>query len=287
MKRSLTTLAAVVLLASACSTPGPTQDTEDRIATGVSETLTALPTDIPAPSDTPPPSPTATLTFEPTPTIETVPPLALPGASEAGCIPQDTIRQVARVVSITDGDTIRVDIDGVNYPLRYIGMDTPEPAEPYGSTAMAANRELVEGKTVILVKDVSETDVYDRLLRYVIADGVFVNYELVRQGQAQAVSYAPDTACFLTFREAETGAKASGLGMWAAIPIIESLPTATGKPAATQVPTNCDPSYPTVCIPPPPPDLDCGDISFRRFTVLAPDPHNFDRDHDGIGCESG
>ena len=49
----------------------------------------------------------------------------------------------------------------------------------------------------------------------------------------------------------------------------------------------CDPSYPDVCIPPPPPNLNCGDISERRFTVLSPDPHGFDgRDNDGIGCES-
>ena len=55
-----------------------------------------------------------------------------------------------------------------------------------------------------------------------------------------------------------------------------------------QPPTgNCDPSYPTVCIPPPPPDLDCGDITFRRFTVLPPDPHRFDGNNDGVGCESG
>ena len=48
---------------------------------------------------------------------------------------------------------------------------------------------------------------------------------------------------------------------------------------------NCDPAYPTVCIPPPPPDLDCKDISYRNFQVLQPDPHKFDRDRDGIGCE--
>lgn len=58
-------------------------------------------------------------------------------------------------------------------------------------------------------------------------------------------------------------------------------PTATTKPAA-----NCHASYPTVCIPPPPPDLDCGDIPFRRFTVVGSDPHRFDADKDGIGCES-
>ncbi|HYN34213.1 MAG TPA: HNH endonuclease family protein [Ilumatobacteraceae bacterium] len=48
----------------------------------------------------------------------------------------------------------------------------------------------------------------------------------------------------------------------------------------------CDPSYPDVCIPASPPDLDCGDITFRRFTVLPPDPHRFDGDGNGIGCES-
>ncbi len=49
---------------------------------------------------------------------------------------------------------------------------------------------------------------------------------------------------------------------------------------------NCDPSYPDVCIPPWPPDLNCGDISYRNFYVLPDDPHGFDGDKDGIGCES-
>ena len=47
----------------------------------------------------------------------------------------------------------------------------------------------------------------------------------------------------------------------------------------------CDPSCPDVCIPPPPPDLDSRDIRWRRFRVLPPGPHRFDRDRDGIGCE--
>lgn len=50
--------------------------------------------------------------------------------------------------------------------------------------------------------------------------------------------------------------------------------------------SGCDPSYPDVCIPPPPPDLDCPDIPHRRFRVVQPDPHRFDSDRDGIGCES-
>lgn len=47
----------------------------------------------------------------------------------------------------------------------------------------------------------------------------------------------------------------------------------------------CDPAYPTVCIPSPPPDLDCKDVKYRNFQVLSPDPHRFDGDKDGIGCE--
>ena len=50
--------------------------------------------------------------------------------------------------------------------------------------------------------------------------------------------------------------------------------------------SRCDASYPGVCIPPPPPDLDCGDISVRRFRVIGADPHRFDIDGDGLGCES-
>ncbi len=60
--------------------------------------------------------------------------------------------------------------------------------------------------------------------------------------------------------------------------------TTTGTTTTTTAP-NCDPSYPTVCIPPPPPDLDCGEIPYRDFVVYPPDPHNFDGDGNGIGCE--
>ena len=69
-------------------------------------------------------------------------------------------------------------------------------------------------------------------------------------------------------------------------PTLMPTPTRTPSPTATQEPDNCDPSYPTVCIPPPPPDLDCTDIPYRNFRVLPPDPHNFDGDGDGVGCET-
>lgn len=75
------------------------------------------------------------------------------------------------------------------------------------------------------------------------------------------------------------------------VPFIPSpSPTAAPvvpTPTAVQVAPKCDPSYPDFCIPPPPPDLDCKDVlPHKNFRVLQPDPHNFDGNHDGIGCEN-
>jgi hypothetical protein len=74
-----------------------------------------------------------------------------------------------------------------------------------------------------------------------------------------------------------------------------SAPTTTTAPPPPPPPPppaagNCAPSYPDVCIPPPPPDLDCKDVSYRGFRVIynvpSPDPHRFDGDQDGVGCET-
>lgn len=67
-------------------------------------------------------------------------------------------------------------------------------------------------------------------------------------------------------------------------PTPEPAPVITASP--TPVPPSCDPSYPTVCIAPPPPDLNCADVPYKKFQVLEPDPHGFDNDNDGVGCES-
>jgi len=56
-------------------------------------------------------------------------------------------------------------------------------------------------------------------------------------------------------------------------------------PEAPKMQHGCDPSYPTVCIPVYPPDLDCDEIEFSNFKVSGTDPHGFDSDKDGIGCE--
>ncbi len=75
-------------------------------------------------------------------------------------------------------------------------------------------------------------------------------------------------------------------------PILQPTQTqpTQSQPAQTQQvqsQNQCDSSYPSVCIPPYPPDLDCGEIGYSNFRVVQPDPHGFDRDQDGIGCEVG
>ena len=176
---------------------------------------------------------------------------------------------------------IRDSLNGAIVRVRYIGMDTPEYDQTCGTEATQANAALVAGQTVRLVRDVSETDQYGRLLRYVYVGDTFVNGALVAGGWAGAKDYPPDTAMSGVLH----GLMAQGAGQGCAL-VVAPLPTQPVRAPEPPPGGNCDPSYPTVCIPPFPPDLDCGQIEHRRFQVLPPDPHGFDGDGDGVGCES-
>lgn len=65
-------------------------------------------------------------------------------------------------------------------------------------------------------------------------------------------------------------------------------PGAAQPPPFTPPSTACDSSYQGVCVPPPPPDLDCPDLARRKIplpvTVVGSDPHELDPDGDGLGC---
>jgi micrococcal nuclease len=127
-----------------------------------------------------------------------------------------TAADTLRVTRVIDGDTIVI---STGQHVRYIGMDTPEMSptpEPFAKAATEANRQLVEGKSVRLEKDISETDRYGRLLRYVWVDGTMVNQELVRRGLARAKAYPPDTRYQLLLEAAEAEARLGGRGIWAA-----------------------------------------------------------------------
>ena len=128
-------------------------------------------------------------------------------------------RTAALVTGVADGDTIYVNIAGQPFTVRYIGIDTPEMESQSGPVAREANRQLVKGQTVYLEKDVSETDRYGRLLRYVyLADGTFVNAELVRMGYAVVKAYPPDTRHHRQLSLLQDEAERSFRGLWKATP---------------------------------------------------------------------
>jgi len=126
----------------------------------------------------------------------------------------------AIVTRVTDGDTIRVEIDGQEYRVRYIGIDTPETVDPrrpvgcFGKEASERNRQLVEGQTVGLEKDVSETDSFDRLLRYVWIEDRMVNATLVEEGYALASTYPPDVRYSDQFAALQAQAREASRALW-------------------------------------------------------------------------
>ncbi len=146
----------------------------------------------------------------------------------------------ALVTRVIDGDTIEVEIEGESYKVRYIGIDTPElhhpekPVEYYAQEAYEKNVELVEGKTVFLEKDVSETDSYGRLLRYVYVKNTFVNAYLVQQGYALVSTYPPDVKYQERFLELQREARKAGRGLWEPILTPAALGEVIIDPACSQ-----------------------------------------------------
>lgn len=286
----------VISIFSGISAPASTEN-PDAVSTIVHQSAQVISQQTPTA-----PSFTAEPTFTPFPTAtdtQVPPPTSTEGfipVTGGGCIPNNP-PQTGIVVDVVDGDTIKVllDADGRTYSVRYIGMDTPEntsQVEYFGPEATAKNSGLVYGKTVILIKDVSETDRYGRLLRYVIAGNVFINYELVAQGYANTASYPPDIACIPTFQVVEQQASAAKLGLWGAPPtqaIVLPLPTASSGGLSSGsggiAPCNCSG-----------PDLDCKDFKTHNAAqacyehCIALGYGNIFRldgnDNDGLACES-
>lgn len=174
------------------------------------------------------------------------------------------------VTEVIDGDTIRVDGQSIRFAL----SSAPELYESEGDKA----RELVDticpvGSHVLVDEDDGQTQgSYGRIVAVIYCNDYNLNKELLDSSLGEILFEFCD--------QSEFGASSWALkhGCYE-----EVIPENSESNDGTQ---NCDSSYPDFCIPPPPPDLDCGDIPQKRFTVLQPDPHRFDGDKDGIGCES-
>ncbi len=124
--------------------------------------------------------------------------------------------EAATVLSVTDGDTIRVDYEGADEAVRLIGINSPEVGECFYAQSSDALATLVDGRSVLMVADVSDRDQYGRLLRYLyLPDGTFVNEDLVRQGFALARDYPPDSGEADRLAFAQSEAESESLGLWA------------------------------------------------------------------------
>jgi len=152
------------------------------------------------------------------------------GASDTAPPTPPASGEQALVVDVIDGDTIRIERDdGTVERVRYIGIDTPEIGhapgerdEPFGREAAQANAQLVADRSVLLERDVSDRDRYERLLRYVwveLPEGwLMVNGELAARGLAEVRAYAPDTRHHDWLSQLHDEAVAAGLGMYDTTP---------------------------------------------------------------------
>jgi micrococcal nuclease len=238
-------------------------------------------------------------------------PSASPSVFKTQTAPNDPNIQLAKVTKVIDGDTIEVDLgEGNKKRVRYIGIDTPESVDPnqpvmcFSKEATAKNKELVENGIVGLEKDVSETDRYGRLLRYVYMGDLFINQTLVAEGYAHSSSYPPDIKHQDKFRQAEQQARTANRGLWGSCntptPIPTKKPTTT---SSTNTPTKTNTSSGTSaggackysCSSP---DRDCSDFSSHAEAQAffnccgfstSNDPMRLDRatgQGNGIACES-
>ncbi|WP_027084205.1 thermonuclease family protein [Cohnella panacarvi] len=129
----------------------------------------------------------------------------------------DRTPEEAVVARVVDGDTFETKTGS---KVRLVGVNTPEKygkVEYYGVEASAYTEQRLAGKAVYMFKDVSETDRYGRLLRFVFIKGEATMYNelLVREGYANVMTYPPDVTYAKYFLKVERTARESGVGLWA------------------------------------------------------------------------
>ncbi len=196
----------------------------------------------------------------------------------------------ATVLSVGDGDTIKVKGNRKNITVRLACIDAPERQQnPWGLQSSTRLKQLLPVGSKVSLKPI-ETDRYGRLVAEVYLGNRSINTNLVQEGRAVVYpQYLSGCSPKLqqSLMKAEASAKQRRLGFWNQSSPVMPWEFRRGKRSAAKPQTQqeCDPSYPDFCIPPNSPDLDCADMPRRRFKVLPPDPHGVDRDGDGIGCE--
>lgn len=123
--------------------------------------------------------------------------------------------QIYIVAKVEDGDTIILSNEET---VRLLGINAPERGESCSKEVAERLRELVEGKKVRLEKDIEDRDMYNRLLRYVYIDNVFVNAEMIEEGYALVYLYNDTLKHKDLLIGAENKAKMAKRCMWKVAP---------------------------------------------------------------------
>ncbi len=134
-----------------------------------------------------------------------------------------TPSQFYSIVSVVDGDTVKISVDGKTETFRLIGMDTPETVDPrkevqcFGVEASNKAKELLLGKKVRIETDPTQGtyDKYNRLLAYIYRDdGLFYNKYMIEQGYAHEYTYDTPYKYQTDFKNAQKQAEVSKAGLW-------------------------------------------------------------------------
>lgn len=139
--------------------------------------------------------------------------------------------ELYKIITVVDGDTVKIYINNKLESIRMIGLDTPETVDPrkevqcFGLEASKKAKEILEGKSVILEKDESqgERDKYGRLLLYLyLEDGTFFNKWMIENGYGHEYTYNIPYKYQTEFKNAEKYARENKLGLWADDACVES-----------------------------------------------------------------
>lgn len=189
-------------------------------------------------------------------------------------------KQLYEVVSIVDGDTIKISFEGKTESLRLIGIDTPEtnhpnkPVECFGKAATEYLTELISGKKVQLEEDGSQSsrDKYDRLLRYVfLENGTNVNEKMIHDGYAFEYTYDSNSYKYQKqFKDAESNARINGRGLWASNTCNgERKPAESTQPAAAKPQSQSQSTTPK---PQPQPTTASGSVVKKSTNDICHEP---------------
>ncbi|WP_123043575.1 thermonuclease family protein [Cohnella candidum] len=145
------------------------------------------------------------------------------------------------VKRVVDGDTFELESGD---KVRLIGVNTPEihgKVERYGQEAADFSGNALTGRRVILFPDVSNTDKYGRLLRYVFVagDDEMFNEKLMREGYAQVMTVPPNVGFADSFVSLQREARAKGAGLWGGAAGNAGKETTAPESSADSAPPAC------------------------------------------------